>query len=211
MIQDFKTAPINYPLTDLSLAGCKLVCGGVSWPTKQPGYATVLAMAPEKHFEGHDIYLLAEYENFDMRELIRWCGAADTRYRPLVWVGDDRNAAADAIINEMSVELRTPERGIEFPARTFTVCPTSLLEMPQLYSYILPHLKRMLDPDRRMLYLKQSNIASYMLAIEEAEIAEMKLGDCPAVEALAFAVMEIRDHFTQRKRRGVDTRRSAMA
>jgi hypothetical protein len=177
---------------------CKAIFGGVSWPAKRPGFAVIVAMSHEKHFESHDIYLLAEYETFDMRELVRQCGVMDAQYKPMTWYGDDKNEAADRLINELAAELRSP-RTSPAPRRCFSVYRTMLVEIKQLYAYIFPHLKRLLDPKRRMLFLKDSKILNYLAAIEEGQIAELELGAYPAIEALAFAVIEMKDQYPDRK------------
>jgi len=173
---------------------CKVIYGGVAWPAKQPGFAVIVAMTREQHLDSHDIYLLEEYESFDTRELVRRCGAMDARYKPAMWIGDNRNNAADRLIKEMATELQTPRRSLA-PRRSFWVSSTMLVEMKQLYAYILPHLKRWLDPQRRMLFLKDSKILNDLAAIEEGEIAGFELGEYPAIEALAFALMEMKDRY----------------
>ena len=207
MIQDIKTTPLNYAHTDVELRNqTKIIYGSVSWPAKRPGFVVVAAMLYEKHFDSHDIYLLAEYESFDMRELVRQCGAMDARYKPAMWIGDNKNNAADRFIREMDDEMQasaTPTAA----RRSCYLCPTILCEMQQLYSYILPNLKGVLEPERRMLFLKESKIINYLSAIEEGEIADLQFGDFPAIEALAFAVIEMRNHYPPEKPINLDAPR----
>jgi hypothetical protein len=185
MIQDIKTGSLNYPYTSTDLLnGCKVIYGGVAWPGKRPGFAVIVAMAWEKHFDSHDIYLLEEYESFDTRELVRQCGVMDARYKPAMWIGDNRNDAADRLIREIADELQSPATSTVL-RRSFYVCPTLMTEMSQLYAYILPHLKRLLDPERRVLFLKDSKVLSYLASIEETEVADLEFGEHPAIEALA--------------------------
>lgn len=195
MIQDIKTTKLNYPLNDVELTNqCRVVYGGVAWPGKQQGFAVIISMMYEKHFDSYDIYLLAEFESGNTRELVRQCGAADARYKPTMWIGDNKNNAADRFINEMASELQSPATSA-IQRRAFYICPTMMLEMSQLYAYILPNLKTLLDPERKVLFLKESKIINYLSAIEESEIADLKLGDYPAVESLSFAVIEMRSHY----------------
>ena len=203
---DIKTAKLGHPLSRAELAEqCKRIYGGVAWPGKNPGFAVVIAMGREKHFDKHDIYLLDEFESFDTRELVRQCGALDFKYRPDRWVGDTRNDAADRFIRELNAELATPDdlqtlsvldfgrRVTDFSQRRrFSLASTAMLDMEQLYPYVLPQIKGLLDPDRRQLFLKGSKVADYLSGIEPGQIAELQLGDYPAVEALAFAVIEMR-------------------
>jgi len=199
MYQDIKTAALNYPLSDVELTNqCRAVYGGVAWSGKRPGCAVIVAMLHEKHLDSHDIYLLEEYEDFDTRQLVRRCGAMDAQYKPAMWIGDNRNNAADQLINEMAGELEWPPSPF-VPRRSFYVSPTMMVEMNQLYAYILSHLKRLLDPERRTLFLKDSRILSYLSAVQETEIGDLQLGDYPAIEALAFAVIEMRNHYPPAK------------
>jgi len=150
----------------------------------------VVGMAWDKHFDSHDIYLLAEFESYDTRELVRQCGALDARYKPAVWIGDNRNQAADRFIAELERELATQR---ERPSRAFCVSPTIMLEMKELYPYVLPQLKALLDTAHRMLFLKDSKTIGYLAAVEQNEIGELAFGAYPAIEALAFAVIELRE------------------
>jgi hypothetical protein len=51
-----------------------------------------------------------------------------------------------------------------------------------------------MHPERRRLFLKDSKVANYLGEIEESEITELERGSYPAIEALAFAVIEMLDH-----------------
>lgn len=163
----------------------KQIYGGVGIPGKQPGFAVVVGMSHERHFDNHDIYLLDEFESADMRELIKQCGVLDYKYKPAIWVGDSKNNAADRFIKEMNKDF-------ESSRRSFGLSLTQILDMEQPYSYILPKLKWLLDEDRRQLFLKESKVADYLATIEPPKIPEMEFGDFPAIEALAFAVIEMR-------------------
>jgi hypothetical protein len=71
--------------------------------------------------------------------------------------------------------------------------PFELLEMKPLYPYILDEIGRLLDEDRRRLFLPDnSKILSYLSEIKAGDIGELELGAYPAVEALAFTVIEMR-------------------
>jgi len=207
MIEDIKTTPLNHAHTDVELRNqSKVICGGVSWPAKRPGFAVIVALLYEKHFDTHDIYLFAKYESFNMRKLARRCGAMDARYKPAMWIGDNRNNAADSFIRELADELQAPAT----PAaarRPLCLCPTMMLEMNQLYAYILPHLRNQLEPGRKLVFLKTSKVLDYLADIEEKEIEDLQLGDFPAIEALAFAVIEMRNHYPPEKPVNLDAPR----
>jgi hypothetical protein len=197
--KDLKETSLGQPFERKDLKHCcKAIYAGVAWPGKRPGFAVVIAMDKEEHFDNHDICLLDEYESFDTRELVRQCGVLDHKYQPQRWIGDSRNNAADRFIREMNSELESREDsqarivGATERRRRFNVCSTQMLNMEQLYPYILPHIKSLLDKDRRQLFVKDSSVLNYLSAVEPSEIATLEFGDFPAVEALAFAVLEMR-------------------
>jgi hypothetical protein len=192
--------------TDL-LNHFRAVWGAVSWPGKRPGFAVVVGMGCEPHFDSHDIYLLDEYESFDMRKLVRQCGALDVKYgislhsgyrdTPGRWVGDFKNDAASRFIEEINAEQHRD--GSAEGREPFGLTPTLMLEMENLYSFILPQLKDLLTAERRQLFLKGSKIVGYLSEIEDAQISELELGHYPGIEALSFAVIELRDAEHERK------------
>jgi len=193
-----------YTRTEL-LNHFRAVWGGVSFPGRRPGFACVLAMDYEPHLDSYDIFLLDEYESFDLRELIRQCRILDLRYSIQLersynpnslnrWLGDDKNDAASRFIVEMNTESRND------PAKhtvRFALSATAILEMENLYSYILPQIKDLLTAERRQLFLKGSKIVGYLSEIEDAQISELEFGAYPAIESLAFAVIELRDAIEQ--------------
>ena len=192
---NFKTAELGHTFSHQELEiQCKGVHGGVSWPGKRPGFAVVIAMDSAKHLDSHDIYLLDEYESFRIRELVRQCGVLDYKYAPAMWIGDDKNGAADRFIDEMNKDLKLPD-STHKQRRCFSLTSTSLLDMERPYPYILDTLKELLNSgqERRQLILKDSKVMRYLAEIEEADVAELELGSYPAIEALAFAVIEMRD------------------
>ncbi len=162
---------------------CTSIFGGVSVPGKNPGFVVVIAMVNEERFGNHDICLLDECESFDLRQLIQKCLEFDLKYAPRMWIGDHKHDAADRFITEMNTAGK----------HQFSLTSTAMLRMENLYSYIIPQIKDLLREERRQLYLKNSKIINYLSGIQESEIAELELGDLPAIEALAFAVIEMRD------------------
>jgi len=174
----------------------KLIFGGVAWPGKKPGFAIIVGMSHRKHFDNYDVYLLEEFETPDTRELVRQCGVLDYKYGPESWTGDRRNDAADRFIKEMNQEFSQEiERASEFQytdRRLFSLASTQMLKMKQPFAYILPETKRLLDKERRQLFLKDSKITSYLHALTVEQIQDIEFGEFPAIEALAFAVIEMR-------------------
>jgi len=167
----------------------------VSWPGKRAGFVVVVVMVKEEHLDNHDIYLLDEYESWDVRELVRKCGTFDYIYhRPRVWIGDRTNNAADYSIREMNIENTLPAKKSQEQRRMFSLSTTPLLEMNYLYQYILAQLQNLLKEDTRQLFLKDSTIKNYIRDVEasNSEVAKYELGEYPAIEALAFSVIEMR-------------------
>ena len=56
-----------------------------------------------------------------------------------------------------------------------------------LYPYILPHLRELILRDQ--LFVKHGKVSNYLNEIDESEIAELRVGDFPAIDALAFAAI----------------------
>ncbi len=182
---DIKTAPLGHQFPQAELRQqCRAIYGGVAFPGKNPGSAVVLAMDKEKHGDSHDIHLLDEIESFDIRELLRQCRALDYRYEPKLWIGDRSNDAAYHFIRELNAERKV---------RRFGLYQTPILQMEQLYPYILAQIRGLLDPKKRQLFLKDSKVANYLSGIEPEQVVDMQLGEYPAIEALAFSALEMRN------------------
>ncbi len=161
---------------------CRAIYGGVSWPGKRPGYAVVVAMDLHRRFDSYEICVLAEYESPSVRELVRQCDILDYTYEPKKWIGDWKNDAADKFIRELN-----SEKTKQVPK--FSVSLTPMLEMENLYPYMLDELHRLLKPEQKMLYLKGALVTNAISGIEEEDLAELKLGEYPAIEATCFAVI----------------------
>ena len=184
---DIRTAPLGHEFTQAELKGqCRAIYGGVAWPGKREGYAVVIAMDKEKHGDSYDIYLLDEAESFDIRELVHTCDALDQRYEPKIWLGDFSNDAAYPYIGKLNAERHGKKM------RRFNFYRTPLLDKEHLYQFILSEIKGLLNPENRQLFLKDSKVATFLSGIELEEAVDLQLGDYPAIEALAFAVIEMR-------------------
>ncbi|MHC4117016.1 MAG: hypothetical protein ACYSWO_05880 [Planctomycetota bacterium] len=166
---------------------CKAIYGGVAWPGKREGFGVVIAMNHVYAPGAYEVCLLDEFESFDLRELVRQCGTRDFKYMPDKWIGDWQHGAANRFISELNESRQRREHRVFSPIE-----PWELLEMRPLYPYILGEVKRFLTPDRRQLFLPDdSNAFAYLGGIQPDEVAELELGAYPAIEALAFAVVEM--------------------
>ena len=184
---------------------CRAIYGGVAWPGKRPGFAVVVGMDHKFLSDSRDVFLLEEFESCDVRRLVRQCGALDLKYHislhrsysldaPDRWIGDYKHDAASRFIQERNEELQRVH-GQNDQGRRFNLDSTPMLDMEKgLYSYILPRIKELMHPERRRLFLKDSRVLNYLSEVEESDLAELELGDYPAIEALAFAVIEMLDH-----------------
>jgi hypothetical protein len=164
----------------------KAVYGGVSWPGKHRGFAVVVAMNRFEKYgtKEHEICLLDEVESRDMWELVKQIGVLDLKYNPSVWIGDSGNPTADQFVRELNSE--THGRSLSFDR-------TSMLDMDWPYQHMLQSLRRMLRQDSRTLYLKDSKVVEYLREIDADAEIELELGEYPAIEALAFAVLEMKN------------------
>jgi hypothetical protein len=185
MEENIKTSKIGYPFSREQLSKeCHLIYGGISLPGKQPGFAVVVAADKKRH---SDMYILDETESFDPMELIYQSGALDFKYLPSYWIGDFRKPEAAKFSEDFNNQSGH--------RRNFSLTWTPLLDMKSLYSYILPQIKELCR--LKQLVIKEGKIANYLRSIQENEISELGLGDWPAIEALAFAVLELRDEIKQ--------------
>ena len=166
---------------------CSGVYGGLSWPSKRPGFAVVVAANSLKTFgrERDEVCLLDEVESADMWELIERCSGLDLKYGPSAWIGDNENPIADEFMREMRSDSNWC---------AFSVTRASILAMDRPYQYMLQSLRRMLRKDNRRLFLKDSRSLEYLREIEDGPEVELELGEFPSIEALAFAASEGKKH-----------------
>ena len=184
---DLKKAELgqSYNVQELTCC-CHAIYGGIAWPSKRAGFAIIVAMNFVLPPERREICLLDEYESFSVRDLVRQCGVLDLKYAPKQWIGDWQFGPAERFIAEINSNLEKRGR------RPFSpVEPFELLEMKPLYPYILDEIKRLLDRDHRQLFLPDDSKILNYLRIEPDEVAELEFGAFPAIEALAFAVIEM--------------------
>ena len=184
---DIQTAELtDKPETQDLEARYKRIYGAVAFTGKRPGFAVVVGMIHEEHFESHDIYLIDEFESKDLRELIRQCGVLDYKYKPEAWIGNRLNDAADRFIKEMNKDFKSSRRSFELSL-------TPILNIKNPYEFICPQLKHLLNEKRKQLFLGESKLIGELSVIDPFQIAELEFGDHPDIEALAFAVIELRN------------------
>jgi len=164
---------------------CKAVYGGIAWPGKRPGFTVVVTMDRFEQYgtQIYEICLLDEVESQNMWELVKQCGTLDFKYNPSVWIGDNKNPTADQFIRDINSETH---------GRSLSIQRTSMLDMDRPYQHILQNIGHMLNDERRELFLKGSRIVEYLREIREDAEIELELGEYPAIEALAYAVLEMK-------------------
>ncbi len=177
---DFENAELGqlFDIQDLKKC-CRLIYGGIAWPDKRPGFLVVLAAVPSYKPENWKIYLLYEFESNSYQEIIKQFGLMDSTYEPDRWHADMTNNSAEELMQDMRDSFNS------YPSET------DLIEMKPLYPYLLGRLKKLLNLEHRRLELKNSKLLSYMGEIEQGEDAKLALGDYPAIESLAYAVIEM--------------------
>jgi hypothetical protein len=180
--EDIKKAELGeaFEIHDLNRC-CISVYGGIGWPSsKNPGFAVVVAMACNEQTREYEICLLNEFESPLYRKVIMYCTTVDSKYEPKMWIADTTNDSAEEIKYNMRDKV------------CFDLSETNLIEMKPLYPFLLDRLKEMLNPEHRRLFLRDnSKLLKYLGDIEEGQVASLVLGDYPAIEALAFAVIEL--------------------
>ena len=157
-------------------------CGAIALPGKKPGCVCIVGI-----IDTLEIYLLGEFESRDCRELVQKCFYFDeTIYGEKRWLADADHIALKDVLYEMN-EGRVRGNGI-YPATPETI--RGKYEQP--YLYLLPEIKKLRDSERRLLHLDDdSAVLRYMEEVAPDEMADLKLGAYPAIEALAFAAIEV--------------------
>ena len=165
----------------------KRIYAGVAWPGERPGFAVILG---EEREGVNNLIFLDEIEAGDIRSLIRQCGAMDYYYRPDAWYGETKNSAAMEFIREMNKDNSSLETG-RAGAKKFILRRSRQLDSENPFEFFFPRLKSMLEPKNRRLFLKESKLKAYMYQPQEADLAGMKWGMYPAIEALALVALEL--------------------
>ena len=200
------TQHIEYP--DL-IQATQAVWGGIAWPFEEnPGYVVVVGARREKFPGGYELCVLDDFEAYDVRELVRQVIAMDLKYwiswRRVdqsgdpqgKWLADETHDAASIFLKEANDEFRRDARLSDelTKPRRLKLSHTVLLEKDRLYDYLLPQLKLWLTPTKLLLYLKASKVALHLQtfdAIDMSDISGLKVGHCPAIEALGYVTVEL--------------------
>lgn len=161
--------------------------GALAVPGKEnPGFAVLIGMDYQDKPGGRDIYVLDEHDSPDLHALLQWCFRIQEQRRPKAWIGDCRHTTIRSFLPGMNEGLNRNEQvDIQLPA-------VLSQEYQQPYSYMLPYLKDLNKPDHKTLFLGDSQVTQYLNEIGPLEMGILEFGAYPAIEALAFAVIEMR-------------------
>jgi hypothetical protein len=165
----------------------KRVFAGISWPLTRPGYICIIAelIQPTEHLYN----LLDEYEDFDYEQLISRAGALDYFYRPEKWLSGELDKATKKLLLEAN---KQPDHRLG--SRKLKILPSRLKGLgDELFRYVYPRLKRMSGPEGELDISKGKLLLNYMSLPQDNEIATIGYGDFPAIESLAYAVMELEE------------------
>ena len=166
---------------------CRAIYGGVGWPTRNPGFAVVLAISRPLVNQGkyREICLVSEYESYYVDELLRHCQQLDVQWDVDRWLGDEGNDAAMEILHKMNkkanrhLDLATPYL-LNMDGEGHKMCP--------MYRHILDASKEL--SDKKRLFLKTGQVDTYLHGIDFSNITELE-GTLPAIEALGYALDEM--------------------
>lgn len=206
--EELRTLPLDHPWSLETLReNFAAVAGGVAYPGRRPGHAVVAGLCPPRNKDDFEAHVLAEAENRDLGELLRACRALGRQYclagtlrsQPFRWLGDGKHTGGNEILWRLNKE--TKNTGDHLSIET-----TTLIDGPQPYLAMFATLSEYVKPDRKRLYLHHSKAALAMNEVPPDEVAGARLGDYPAVEALAFVVDGLRTWLEQRpdERHGLD-------
>ena len=195
-----ENAEIGYTFTPHELnQQCVAIHGAVAWPGKRPGFAVVIGMT-----RYDKMHILEEYESDDLLDLVKKCGVLNFKYNVFKsysyvfsryrWFGDYKNTAAADFVYDMNRETK--------PRVQLDLNRSLILDDDEnLYQFILAKLKgEYLKTTEKRLFLKESRVKNCLSGFEPSEIYKMKVGDYPAIEAVAIAAIELQYTVDQSRR-----------
>lgn len=180
----------------------KRIYAGLAMPGKRQGFISIIGETHKLNVTGdRDLVLLDEAEDFDAKKLIELASGLDFRYRCEHWYGDTKDPVGKALIRELNVFNRGPEGNKD--ARDFILIRARVLDVPKPIQYIFPILKGRLEGTGQKLFPPNSLVASYLKQIMPDEVSSLIVGDYPAIESLAFAILELTKPVRRGKRQEI--------
>jgi len=158
------------------------IYGGIAFPGQRPGY---IAVAGELRAMGEKRFvLLDEFESFDTQTLIARASGLDAFYRPEKWLTSELTPGIQKSLMDFNkgITLRNPGRRLRLlPSRI-----TGLGD--DLFRYSLPKLKSLISEKGQLDISKGRLLLNYLSIIQDSDIAGIKLGEYPAVEAAIYVM-----------------------
>ena len=194
--EELRNLPLGHQWTPQSLRDhFAAVQGGVAHPGRRRGFAVVAGLCPPRAKGDCEIHVLAEVECPDLGGLFRACRGLEKQHRmagalrsdPFHWVGDGGHIGARRLMWRLNEET---ESG--YDRDQLSIGSTTILDMPQPYSYMFTTLSDCTREDRKQLYLHGSKVTHAMKEVPRDEVADTRFGEYPAIEALAFVVDALR-------------------
>lgn len=194
--QQVKDRPLGYPWQTAELCHCfEAVRGGVAFPGKNPGFAVVAGLRRLRGDNIHEVCLLDEVESDDMGALLRQCAGLGYKYQMdlarqcFEWIGDAKNTAASEICCEIADESQ--RRGPGEPV----IVSSPITDMgPGAYGYMVSAIKQYATAEHKELFLNESKAELYLQQVKPSDIVDLHFGAFPAIEAVAFVLMDLREH-----------------
>lgn len=194
------------------------VWGGVAWPCGENIGSVIVIGAGHEHYDaGCELSILDEYESFDVRAMVTMIEAFDAQYWlswPRIdyhddpcgrWIGDETHEAAKEFLSAARERSkhRPPAlgRARKQPQR-LRLRPSRVMEMETPYEFLLPTLHNWLKAEHEVIYLKDSQAAMHLSqyeVLDKVEMSTLKLGHCPAIEALGFVAVELQAYLKRRE------------
>lgn len=177
----------------------KRIYGGLSMPARRPGYCCMVGQTHALNPVGdRELVLLDEAERWDAKELIELASGFDFRYMPERWYGNGKDLVSRTIIRAMNISLEGDKSG-----KDFKINHSRVLDNPKPIQYIFPILKTRLEGVCKKLFPANSLIGNYMRQIPDEDVVNLDIGDYPAIESLAFCVLELNRPQRRRPRQRV--------
>ena len=192
-------------LPDEKNAKLRRVFGGVGWAGKvRPGAVIVIGeMSELDHgLNAYPIKILDEFETFNLYELVEKMFFFDLYYRkPEMWLSDKENYAGIKLLGELNEKYaKIPITKVNQSSREIDLSHSSLVGNDQ-FPYVYSALHRLLSQDKKVLTLGvNSRTRAYLSQVNDEDINTIRTGDYPAIEALAYAAIEL-DRSGKEKRR----------
>lgn len=162
----------------------KRIFAGIGWPGAKPGFIAIVGEL--RHQVETKFVALDEDESFDTEELVSLAAGLDFFYKPERWIADTEDKA-----NMKAVLYAKPDR--RQYARKLRITPGRLKSLKdKVFRFLVPRLRSTIESGELDITMAPK-LMSHLATIEDSQISSMTWGDCPALEAVAFATFELQE------------------